>query len=86
MSPCAYAATSAEDGRFSVANVRSSPSAYSLVAFIDRNDDGRYETGRETGWVVPTVARIEAPGDSVGGLVIEMRAPVGAAREAEGAE
>jgi hypothetical protein len=81
IAPCAHAATSAEDGTFVLDNVRSSPSAYSLVAFVDRNGDGRYETGTETGWVVPTVARVAAPGDSVGGLSIEMRAPAGRGAE-----
>jgi hypothetical protein len=77
VAPCAYSTTSADDGGFLLANVRSSPAAYSLVAFVDRNGDGRYETGTETGWVVPEAARVEAPGDSVGGLSIEMRAPAG---------
>jgi hypothetical protein len=75
--PCDYAAATSGEGAFAFSNVRSSDLAYSLVAFIDRNGNGRYETAEETGWVVPTVARLEAPGDSVGGLEIEMRAPPG---------
>lgn len=77
VAPCGYATTTSDDGGFVLANVRSSPTAYSLVAFVDRNGDGRYETGTETGWVVPLTARIEAPGDSVGGLSIEIRRPPG---------
>jgi len=75
VAPCGFAATTADDGAFVVANVRSSEVSYSLVAFIDRNENGRYDSASETGWVVPAAARVEAPGDSVGGLTIEMRVP-----------
>jgi hypothetical protein len=86
VAPCAYAATSADDGGFTLSNVRASALAYSLVAFVDRNGDGRWETGSETGWIVPTAARVEAPGDSVGGLAIEMRPPAGGGSKAGGEE
>jgi hypothetical protein len=81
VAPCGQASKTAEDGAFTLRNVRSSPEAYSLVAFVDRNGDGRWETASETGWIVPGVARVEAPADSVGGLAIELRRPAGSSRE-----
>jgi len=86
IAPCAFAATTTDEGAFTLENVRSSPVAYSLVAFIDRNGNGRYDTGAETGWIVPAAARVEAPGDSVGGLAIAMRAPVGGRAEPDSPE
>lgn len=82
--PCGFSATTTDDGGFVVANVRSSEVSYSLVAFVDRNQNGRYDSVSETGWVVPAAARVDAPGDSVGGLTIEMRVPEeGAAASAD---
>lgn len=86
VAPCAYAAKSTEDGEFALANVRSSTIGYSLVAFIDRNGNGRYETGTETGWIVPSAASVGAPGDSVGGLSIELRVPPGGRSGADTSE
>ncbi len=81
VAPCGYTARSGEDGGFRVEHVGTSESAYAVVAFIDRDSDGRFNPSRETGWVVVNAAFVRAPGDSVGGIEIRMIAPEASAPE-----
>jgi hypothetical protein len=81
VSPCGYTTRSGEDGGFRVDHVGTSESAYAVVAFIDRDLNGRFSPSAETGWVVVNAAFVRAPGDSVGGIEVRIIAPEGVTPE-----
>lgn len=80
--PPGRAALTDENGTFRFAHVGASSVAYSIVAFLDADRDGRYDPAAETGAVLDAAARVSAPGDSVGGIDIAL-APPGAGEGAE---
>lgn len=73
--PLGRATTTDGDGVFLFTHVGASPTAYSIVAFLDADRDGRFDPGRETGAVLDAAARVAAPGDSVGGIDIVLTPP-----------
>jgi len=75
--PCEYDAVAGEDGAFVIRNVRTHPRRYGLVAFVDRDGDGMFDTSRETGWIASLLALIDSPGDSVGGIELVLLPPPG---------
>ncbi|MBD3368494.1 MAG: hypothetical protein GF405_10040 [Candidatus Eisenbacteria bacterium] len=75
VSPCEYQAVTGPDGNFAFRNVRTYDSRYSLVAFLDADGDGAFDSGRETGWIASYRVLIDAPGDSTGGIVLELVPP-----------
>ena len=71
--PCGYAGSTDPEGRFRVDYVAPSRRLYSLVAFVDENGDGRYESRTEDGVIAPRAAAVATPADSVGGLSLVIR-------------
>jgi hypothetical protein len=69
------ATTTGQDGTFRFTHVGASPSPYSIVAFLDADRDARYDPSRETGAIADAVARVAAPGDSVGGIDVVLAPP-----------
>jgi len=67
---CGYAASTDDAGGFRLEHVAASPTAYSLVAFVDDDGDGRYDTAEEDGGFLPDAALLASPGDSLGELNI----------------
>ena len=75
LSACGYVTASDTDGRFRLANVRRAALPYSVVSFIDRNGDRRYDTASEVGSIVPSAAFVPGVADSVGGLEVPLFDP-----------
>ncbi len=74
---CEYETVTGEDGVFLFRNVRTRDRRYSLVAFLDGDGDNVFDSTRETGWIASYAALVDSPGDSVGGLVLELVVPPG---------
>jgi hypothetical protein len=75
VTPCGDATLTKEDGRFLFRGIRTQERRYSLVAFLDSDGNGAFDTSVETGWIASFAALIDAPGDSVGGADLEIVAP-----------
>jgi len=73
---CGYAGSTDEAGAFRLNHVAAAPAAYSIVAFVDGDTNGRYDTGTEDGALVPGAAIVATATDSVVGIGIAI-APAG---------
>jgi hypothetical protein len=72
---CGYTSASSQDGTFRIGNVKASRTPYSVLAFVDDDNDGRYSPNTETGGIEHGVALIASLGDSVVGIEIAVTAP-----------
>lgn len=70
---CGYTSVTDADGAFRIGNVRAAARPYAVVAFIDRDGDGRYSLSEESGRVLLEAAFLAAPEDSIGGIEIPLR-------------
>lgn len=84
--PCGYVTTTRPDGSFRIGNVKALETPYSIIAFVDRDGDGRYSPGTEVGVVEEGAALVRAAGDSVGGIVLPLVAPPAATTPPGGTE
>ncbi len=76
VAPCGYTSGTRADGTFTIRHVRIAGDPYDVVAFIDLDRDGRFKTTDESGWVVVNAAYVQAPGDSVGGIEVQLKDPI----------
>lgn len=69
---CRYSALTDTDGRFLISGVAASERPYTLLAFIDSDEDGVYSVREETGRVADTAALIDGSDAVAAGIQIEL--------------
>jgi len=69
---CGYTGSTDEAGAFRLNNVAAAPAAYSIVAFVDVDTDGRYDTATEDGALLPSAANVATATDSVAGIGVSI--------------
>jgi hypothetical protein len=69
---CRYATTTGSGGEFRITGVAASERPYSVLAFIDTDEDNVYTVGTEAGRVAETAARIDTVGATATGIRIEL--------------
>lgn len=74
---CGYGTTATPAGSFLIAGVRTRSTPYVLIAFIDLDEDGAYDTNEEPGRVSDAAALVDESGESASGLAIEIEDPHG---------
>jgi len=69
---CRYSALTDIDGAFRISGVAASERPYTLLAFIDTDQDNVYTVHEESGRISETAAIIEIPGATASGIRIEL--------------
>ena len=73
---CRYEATTGPDGAFIVNGVAARELPYTVVAFLDVDEDGVYSVREEAGAIAAVEARITEPGAEATGIKIEIVDPL----------
>jgi len=69
---CGYAAITRDDGTFRIPGVAIAEQPYTLLAFIDGDEDGVYTIHEETGRIADVAALIDRAGAVAAGIQIDM--------------